>query len=68
MHSGHIRLFKFAKDRADKLIVAVESNKIAGNTVSVDKIAIADIEIILVISLLRLINVKDVLLKLNQIL
>tara|TARA_X000000950_G_C13912970_1_gene659711 strand:- start:910 stop:2355 length:1446 start_codon:yes stop_codon:yes gene_type:complete len=66
LHSGHIRLFKFAKDRADKLIVAVESNKIAGNTVSVDeKLRIADIETNSLVDIVVKIDksVKDVLLK-----
>ena len=31
LHSGHLRLFAFAKKFASKLIVAVNSDKIAGN-------------------------------------
>ena len=30
LHPGHLRLFRFAKKRGDKLIVLVEGDKIAG--------------------------------------
>lgn len=37
LHPGHLRFLKFAKDQGDELIVAVESNKIAGNNAYVDE-------------------------------
>ena len=33
MHPGHLRLFRFARDCGDKLIVAIFSDRIAGNDV-----------------------------------
>ena len=35
LHPGHIRLLKFAKSFADKLIVGVFSDDLAGNAVDV---------------------------------
>ena len=35
LHPGHLRLFRFAKECGDKLIVAVQSDRIAGNSAHV---------------------------------
>ena len=37
LHPGHLRLLGFAKSISDKLIVGVNSNKIAGINASVDE-------------------------------
>ena len=37
LHPGHLRFLKFAKERGDTLVVAVESNKIAGESAYVDE-------------------------------
>ena len=37
LHPGHLRFLKFAKERGDILVVAVESNKIAGESAYVDE-------------------------------
>ena len=35
LHPGHLRLLRFARERGDKLIVAVQSDQLAGNTAHV---------------------------------
>ena len=35
LHPGHLRLLRFAKDCGDRLIVAVQSDRIAGNAAHV---------------------------------
>ena len=37
VHPGHFRLFRFAKEFADKLIVAVEGDQIAGNNIQLNE-------------------------------
>ena len=37
LHPGHQRLLKFAKDTGTKLIVGIESNKLAGKAAQVDE-------------------------------
>ena len=37
LHPGHIRLFKFAKNFASKLVVGIISDKLAGNAVDVSE-------------------------------
>jgi len=35
LHPGHLRLLRFAKEYGDRLIVAVQSDRIAGNAAHV---------------------------------
>lgn len=37
LHPGHLRFLKFAKERGDTLVIAVESNRIADDNEHVDK-------------------------------
>ena len=37
IHPGHLRILKFAKDHGEKLIVGVESDKLAGNSVKINE-------------------------------
>jgi rfaE bifunctional protein kinase chain/domain len=37
VHPGHFRLFRFSKEFADKLIVAVEGDQIAGNNIQLNE-------------------------------
>ena len=37
LHPGHLRLFRFAKQNSDKLIVAVNSDELSGSVAYIDQ-------------------------------